>query len=159
MGTIVFGDDLSQQLVDPVTTFPHQFPTPPSQDPGDSNYQKISPTLDATVGTSGYPDNTKNLKGQDADPRSSNPPTPPLGITTNFEPQTLSGTTHDPVSHSAATTVSNTSIEAKHHGRNPGNPEPEVVRRFFISAPLPLTDRLHNIDHVGFPINENLRSF
>ena len=149
MGTIIFREDPSQQPADPVATSPHQLPTPAPQGPWDGNSsQNTDPTLVVTIGTGSYPDDTENLKGQNIGPRSLNLPTPPPRITANLEPQTVGDATPNPESHSVATAVPNTSATVKHHGWSPDDPEPGVVRRFFISASLSLTGRLHNIYHV-----------
>ena len=136
VGTIVCGEHWGQQLEDPVATSVHQLPMPASRDPWDGNSsQKASPTLATTIGTSSYPDDINNLKAQNPDPRSLNVPTPPPRTTTNCDPQTVGSTTLNPKSHSVATTVPNTNTEIKHHGRSPGNPEPDsAVRRFLIST-------------------------
>ena len=135
VGTIVCREDLSQQLADPVTTSLHQLPSPAPRGPRDGNSSlETNLTSTATAGTSNYPDGTKNHKGQYPDPRSLNLLTPLPRITRNFGPQTVSETTPNPGSHPVETAAPDINIEVEHHGRSLDDPEPEVVRRFFIST-------------------------
>ena len=74
VGSLVYGEDLNQQLADPVA-IPSNLPlTPIPRHPGDVNYSpKAGPTLPPEVGTGNYPDDAENLKGRDIDSRSPNP--------------------------------------------------------------------------------------
>lgn len=135
VGTIICRDNSSQQLADPVDTHPHQLPTSVPRDSWEGDYpQKVNPTSTAITGPSSYPDDTKNLKGQDINQRSLNPPTSPPCTTKKFKLRKVGRTIPNPGPHSTATAAPNTSVEALQQFISRAVPQdelPSLIRTIF----------------------------